>query len=294
MPLTRHHEPCWGRCPVVLRNPPGLRPYAIHHGVVTAVLSPTVLGVLAGVVFIAGALNGVAGFGFALVGTMTLATAVDPATAVVLMIVPILSVNLSLVRDLSAVQLRSCGRRFRPLLVAGLLGTVVGMVGLDRLPAGPFRIGLGVLALGFVLTAQRVVPIPGVERARERCFVETPGMMAAVGGISGAVFGGTNVGVQLVAYVRSCDLEHGLFVGVVALLFLGFNTVRVGLAWALGLYPDATFFAASVLAAVPAVGGVSIGKGLRRAVSERVRRATVLGLLTVIGGRLVLGGLGVA
>jgi len=238
--------------------------------------------------------NGLAGFGFALVGTMALATAIDPATAVVFMIVPILGVNLSLVRDLSPGELRSCGRRFAPLLLAALVGTVVGLVVLDRVPQRPLKIGLGLVSLAFVASAQETVPVPGLDRAKAGCFVETTPAMVGVGAVSGLLFGGTNVGVQLIAYLRSCDLSHGVFVGVVAMVFLGLNGVRVGAAGLLGLYPSAGFAAASAVAAAPAVAGVAVGKRLRTVVSESRRRTVVLSLLTVIGVRLILGGFGIA
>lgn len=252
------------------------------------------IGLLVLSVLIAGAINGIAGFGFAIVGTMALATVIDPATAVVFMIVPILSVNLSLVRDLSASELRTCGRRFGPLILAALVGTVVGMVVLEQVPAAPLRLGLGVLTLAFVASVQERFVIPGLDRLRQGCFVETPLAMVGVGGLSGLVFGGTNVGVQLIAYLRSRDLTHGLFVGVVAMVFLGLNAVRVGAASLLGLYPSSTLAMLSVGAVVPAVAGVAGGKRLRERVSERQRRTVVLGLLTLIGVRLVLGGLGIA
>jgi uncharacterized membrane protein YfcA len=118
--------------------------------------------------------------------------------------------------------------------------------------------------------------------------------MVGVGGVSGLLFGGTNVGVQLIAYLRSFDLSHGLFIGVVAMVFLGLNGIRVAIAGAFGLYPSTAVLAASVAAALPAVVGVSIGKRLRSAVGEHTRRIAVLGLLTVIGIRLVSGGLGIA
>ncbi|WP_267161470.1 sulfite exporter TauE/SafE family protein [Halovenus salina] len=258
----------------------------------TLTLTPLfLLGV--GVLFlVAGAVNGLAGFGFALVGTMTLATVVVPATAVVFMIVPILGVNISLVGELSAGEIRSCGRRFAPLLVSTLLGTVAGMAAIDALPESPLRLLLGIVSLGFVVSAQPLVSVPGLDRAREGCFVETTPAMVGVGGLSGLVFGGTNVGVQLVAFLRSCDLSHGLFVGVVALVFLGLNAARVAAAGVLGLYPDAVVFAVSVGAVLPAVAGVAVGRRLRARVSERVRQSVVLGLLTVIGLRLVGAGLG--
>ena len=263
-------------------------------GVTVVTGDPVALVTLAAVVLLAGAVNGVAGFGFALVATTALATRLPPATAVVFTILPILAVNLSLARELSAAQLRSCGRRFGPLLAAALVGTVVGLVGLERLPADSLRAGLGLLSLGFVASQQRVVTVPGLTRAKAGCFVETLPAMVGVGFVSGLVFGGTNVGVQLVAYLRSRDLSHGLFVGVAAAVFLGINAVRVVAAGALGLYPDAATVAASLAAAVPAVVGVAAGSRLRARVSERARRGLVFGLLTVVGFRLLAAGAGVA
>ncbi len=258
----------------------------------TLAFSADLVATIVLVVAVAGAVNGVAGFGFAVVGTMVLATTLDPATAVAFMILPMFAVNLALIGDLTRDELASCGSRFAPLLVSALVGTILGMALLDRLPEAPLRVLLGLVSLGFVATAQRVVPLPAVSRAADRCFVETPLAMAGVGGVSGLLFGGTNVGVQLVAFVRSCDLSHGLFVGVVALVFVGINGLRVAAAGALGLYPDLQLVAASLAAAVPAVAGVAVGKRIRGRVSDRLRRGVVLGLLTVIGIRLVLGGAG--
>ena len=256
-------------------------------------VSPLLLVVFVGVIFLAGAINGLAGFGFALVGTMALATVVDPAVAVVFLILPILAVNLSLVSELSSKQLRVCGKRFAPLLLSALIGALLGMVLIDFLPADPLRIVLGLVSLGFVLSAQQFVSVPGLARVRDGCFVETTPAMIGVGGVAGVLFGGTNVGVQLVAYVRSCDLSHGLFVGVVAMVFLGLNSIRVAAAGILGLYPDLTIVVLSVGASIPAVLGVVVGAKFRPHVSTRTRRGIVLVLLAGIGIRLILGGAGI-
>jgi uncharacterized membrane protein YfcA len=245
------------------------------------------------VILVAGTTNGLAGFGFALLGTMALATVVKPTTAVVFMIIPILAVNLSLVRELSRGELRTCSRRFGPLIGAALVGTVVGMAVLDRVPTAPLRVGLGLLTLGFVVTAQQRIPLPEWPTGGGGAFARTRAGMVGVGGISGVLFGGTNVGVQLIAYLRSFELSHGLFVGVVALVFLGLNGIRVVVAGLLGLYPSQTFLLASTVAAVPAAIGVAVGKRLQTAASERSRRLVVLGLLSFVGFRLVGGGLGV-
>lgn len=257
-------------------------------------LTPHLVGTVVLITVVAGAINGVAGFGFAVVGTMALATILDPATAVVFMIAPILSVNISLVRDLSPAELQTCSRRFGPLIGAALVGTVIGMGILKRIPAAPLQVSLGVVALAFVASVQRLVPIPGLSRAKDGCFVETLPAMIGVGGISGLLFGGTNVGVQLIAYIRSCDLSHSVFIGVVAMVFLGLNGIRVVAATFLGLYPDLAIAAASIAAAVPAVAGVALGKQVRNSVRGTVRRGVVLGLLAVIGVRLVLSGSGIA
>ena len=255
--------------------------------------SPSLLVILAVVLLVSGMVNGLAGFGFALVGTMALATVIEPATAVVLMIIPILSANATLVSELSARELTRCGRRFWPLILAALAGTIIGMAVIDRLPGAPVRVGLGLITLAFVGSRQSVLPLPsldgdsGIDR-------EGTVVMLVVGGGSGLLFGATNVGVQLVAYLRSFDLSHGLFVSVVAMVFLGINGVRVGAAGVLGLYPSAAVAALSVAAVVPSVLGVAIGRRLRQRVDSRHRAIAVLGLLSLIGVRLVLGGLGIA
>lgn len=256
-------------------------------------LTPAFVGLLVVIVTISGIVNGLAGFGFAVVGTMALATVVDPATAVVLMIIPILAANVTLVSELSTAELRSCGKRFGPLVGSALVGTIIGMIVLDALPGGPLRVGLGIITLGFVASQQQAVALPSLGSEGGSTLSSSPAMVV-IGGVSGLLFGATNVGVQLIAYLRSQELSHSLFVGVVAMVFVGINALRVGAAGVLGLYPSVTIFGLSVVAAMPAVGGVAIGSRLRSRISSTLRRRLVLGLLTIIGIRLLLGGLGFA
>lgn len=138
-------------CPSPVRSTLLLTPR--EPGTVSLPLTPTFLVGLTIVVLVAGTINGLAGFGFALVGTMALASVVDPATAVVFMILPILAVNLTLIGELSSGELRTCGRRFAPLLLSALVGTLIGLVLIDVLPADPLRLVLGIVSLGFVLTS---------------------------------------------------------------------------------------------------------------------------------------------
>lgn len=255
-------------------------------------LTPTVVAVLVVVALLAGTLTGIAGFGFALLGTAVAATLIDPAQAVVLLVLPILGVNLSLITELGPEDARECLARFWPFLGAALVGTTVGMVALDLLPRDPLLLGLGLLTLGFV--AYRVGLLPDVETATDRSFVRSPSAMLVLGAGSGLLFGATNVGVQFVAYVRSYDLRQQVFVGLLAMLFLGINGLRVASAAALGLYPSTSFVVVSAGLAVPAIVGSVAGSWIRPRISQRLIQRIVLGLLLVVGIRLVASGAGVA
>lgn len=257
-----------------------------------ASLDPTVVLVLIVAVAIAGAVNGIAGFGFSVVGTMALATAIDPAVAIVFMILPILAVNISLVGELNQSQLRACGTRFGPFIFAVLIGTVIGMSVLQGIPEAPLQLVLGTIALGYVAGAQSMISLPGGGRFdAERTRNSLP-LSIGIGSLSGVIFGGTNVGVQIVAYVRSYPLSHSVFVGVIALIFVGVNGIRVVIAGVFGYYPNIGLLGVSILASIPALVGVAIGKRIRPRLRPTVREGLVLGLLIVIGTRLLLSGIG--
>lgn len=251
------------------------------------------LAVIGAVVLVGGLVTGVTGFGYAVFATATLASLFEPQTAVVLVIIPIVAANVSLVRELDRSGLRSCVRRFWPFVIAAALGTVLGMLLLTRVPTAPLSVLLGVLTLGYVLVAQPWVRLPGEERLAAVCFVETPAAKVGLGFLPRAVFGGTNVGVQVVAYLESLDLDHETFVGVVAMIFLGVGTIRIATAWALGLYGSTGLVAVSAAAAVPGLVGVSLGRRLRPLISVPHRTAAVYVLLVVIGLRLLSAGLGI-
>jgi uncharacterized membrane protein YfcA len=248
--------------------------------------------VIFGVVLLAGTVTGLAGFGFAVIGTTVLATVIDPSAAVVLMILPILGANVSLVRELDAESLRSCARRFWPFVAAAVVGTLAGMAVLNRLPSQPITLALGVLTLGYVGLSQERVQVPGVATLERACFTDHPAAKVGLGLVSGLVFGATNVGVQVIAYLDSLSLDRSTFVGVVAMIFLGISSVRVGAAATLGLYGSTAMVAYSALAVGPGLVGVAVGRRLRPRVSERVLTAGTHLLLSVIGLRLTIGGLG--
>jgi len=252
-------------------------------------LAPSTVAVVAAVLFAGGVVAGVNGFGFAAVGTAALATWFDPRAAVVVMLFPLLAANLSLAAELRGDDLRACARRFWPYVLAAVVGAVAGMTLLVRIPTHPLTVGLGVFTLAYVAVSQRRLPVPGRGFVHRRCFAESARAKVGLGVVSGALFGASNVGVQVVAYLRSRDLDRGTFVGVLASVFLGITALRIGAAAWLGFYRGDTA-ALSVVGVVPGLVGVAAGKRLRPAIPDATKRAAALTLLTVLGLKLASGG----
>ena len=255
-------------------------------------LDTTSLALVFTVLFVGGLITGVTGFGFAIVATASLASLLDPQTAVVIVIIPILAANLSLVRELDRAGLRSCVLRFWSFVLPAAVGTVAGMVVLSRIPTAPLTLALGLFTLGYTLLAQPWVRLPGEARFDEFCIVETHARKGLLGVLSGGIFGASNVGVQVIAYLESLDLDRETFVGVVAMIFLGIGVIRVGTAWLFGLYDSTSLVAVSMAAALPGLVGVAVGKRFRTSIPPRVQHLVVYLLLSVIGVKLATDGLG--
>jgi hypothetical protein len=249
------------------------------------------LALVCGAVFLGGLVKGVAGFGYAVVATALLASLLDPTTAVVLLIVPTLAANLSLLRELDRSTLVSCVRRFGSYVGGAVVGTLAGMALLGRVPQPVLALGLGLFTAAYVVARQPYVRVPGLAAFRDYCFQPGTTAMAVLGVASGVVFGAANAAVQVVAYLDSRDLDRSTFVGVLAMVLVGISTVRVGAAAALGLYDGGGALVLSVVAAVPGLLGVAVGGRARPRIPERVQVAGTLLLLSVIAVRLTAGGL---
>jgi Sulfite exporter TauE/SafE. len=241
---------------------------------------------------LAGIVTGLTGAGFAVLGTTGLALVFDPSRAVAVMLVPILAINVQLTRELDRDSLRSCTRRFGPFVAAVLVGTLAGMTLLTRLPTDALRTGIGLVVLVYVLVTQETLRLPGVAAARDRCLSVGRAGRLGFGVASGVVFGATNVGVQVVAYLESQNLDRTIFVGVLSGIFLGISAVRIVAAAVLGLLPDLGAAGLSLAAAIPGLAGGALGRRLRPRVPERDRSRIVLGLLTLVGLRLAFQGVG--
>lgn len=255
------------------------------------------LGTLAlvfAVVAFGGLVKGLAGFGYAVASTTVLATLIDPSRAVVVMIVPAMAANLALLGELDRAGLRSCVRRFWPFVAAAAAGTLAGMALLGRVPTRDLALALGAFTLGYVAFKQDRTTLPGEAWLAGVCFQSNVYAKVGFGAVSGLIFGASNVGVQVVAYLDALDLDRSTFVGVLAMILVGVSAVRVGAAAAFGLYAGGGLFAVSVVAALPGIAGVKLGERLRERLPESAVGTGVLVLLAVIGVRLVLkGGFGI-
>ncbi len=251
----------------------------------------TTLALVAAIVAFGGLVKGLVGFGYGIAGTALLSTVLEPATAVVVMILPALAANLSLLRELDREGLRSCVREFWPYVTAAAVGTLVGMALLEAVPRRALALALGLLTLGYVASEQPFVPLPGRTGFEAVCRLPGASVKAVLGVLSGATFGASNVGVQVVAYLDTLDLDRSTFVGVLAMVLVGVSVVRVAAAFALGLYGGGAL-SLSVLAVVPGLLGVSVGGLGRRYVPDRALTAGTFLLLAVVGFRLTGRGLG--
>jgi uncharacterized membrane protein YfcA len=260
---------------------------------VTAILgfAPTVLAGVFAVVFFGGFVKGVAGFGYAIASTAILAAALDPAVAVVVMIIPVIAANVRLLGELDRAEATRCLRRFWPYIASALVGTLAGMALLATIRVTVVTALLGAFTLVYVLLTQPYVTLPGQHALTERCFRPGTGWKVVLGAISGVIFGASNAAVQVVAYLDALSLDRSTFVGVLAMILIGVASVRIVAAWHLGLYGSLSRVAVSALAAGPGLAGVAAGTRVRDRIPERYQTAGVLVLLSIIGLRLTRAGL---
>lgn len=256
------------------------------------VFSPSTIALVFLVISVAGFVTGVTGFGFAVVGTGLLASILPSQTAILLMLFPMLAATLSLVNELESQHFSECVNRFGMFFVTILTGTVIGMLVLDSIPTQPLNLALGTFVLVYVAFIQSVLPVPG--RAMLTSAVASPGRVeeGIIGFVSGLIFGATNIGVQVVTYVKTLNLDHSTFVGVLAMIFAGLTAIRIGLAAWLGLYVDIPLIMVSLGAVLPSLLSVRLGKIVRPQISEQQTNLGIVVLLTIIGIRLVTESLG--
>ena len=227
----------------------------------------------------AGAVKGVIGFGLPTVAVGGLGALIPPAEAAALMVLPSLVTNLWQMAAGPALPMLL--RRLWPMLIAifaGTLGAAWLLAGAGR-AAATFALG-GVLVLyaltGFTSFAFALSP------AGERILAPLAG--AATGALTAA----TGVFVlPAAAYLQALRLERDALVQALGLTFTA-STVALALAlWRdghlLGALGDA-----SLLALLPALAGMAIGRRLRRWLRADIFRRCFYAGLLLLGLYLML------
>jgi len=228
---------------------------------------------------LAGMVKGVIGMGLPTVAMGLLGLVMRPVEAAALLVVPSLVTNVwQLVAGRSFIALL---RRFATLMVGVCLGTAVGIALLTGGSATSATVALGAVlaAYGAIgLISARFTVSPRFERW----------LSPLIGLITGFLTGATGVFViPAVPYFNSLGLAKEELIQTLGLSF----TVST-MALALGLMASGQFQASvassSLLALLPALGGMLLGQGVRNRLKPEVfRRWFFVGLL-VLGVYMVL------
>jgi uncharacterized membrane protein YfcA len=244
--------------------------------------SPGLVATLAVVIFVASTVNGVAGFGFALVAVAALAVVLEPRPAVVLisLITPLLQVF----------QLRyhwafrSVARRLVVMLAASLVGTIVGSSLLVVLPGYALAIALGLFALWYVVGSLRKSPMLVTERTERRIAPA----VGALAGVSNGALGAS--GPILGSYLLAIGLTGRHFVFAISLTFAAMSAIRLGTLAVLGEY-TLTIVLVGLVLVLPAWLGQRLGFMLQGRLSPRAFQRVILVALLAVSANLLYRGI---
>lgn len=235
-----------------------------------------VVGTLA--VLVAAFVKGAIAFGFPTIATPLFALVVDVRTAVAILILPNLAMDV-----LQAVRrpgLLPVLRRHAVLYVTGIAGTFLGTYWLTRFSDRQAMLVLGLFVLGFVaLNASRFSL--RVKPSWEHYLAGPAGLVAGVmGGITNAH------GTPLVVYFYALGLDKSEFVRAISLAFIVYKAAQLVAVTQAGIMTLDLFWL-SVLATVVALAAFGLGLLVQDRMNQRVFNRVILGVLTALGGLLV-------
>ena len=236
---------------------------------------------LAGVA-VAAFVKGAVGFGYPLIATPLLALATDVRTAVAVLILPnILMDSVQVIRRPGVV---AALRRHAPLIVSGVVGTVIGTQFLAALSTRGLLLTLAVTLLLFVAVS--------VARPAWRLPPRTERPLAPVVGLAAGVLGGmTNTpAVVLTPYYLAIGLAKTEFVRVVSATFLTLKLTQLAAVWQVGLL-DRRVFLGSLAATGVSLAAFSLGLRAQDRVPQATFHRMVLALLTVVAVAMLARGL---
>ncbi len=239
---------------------------------------------VAALAFFAGGISkGVTGLGLPLIAVPVMATAIDPRTAIAMMVVPTLTSNAWMVwRSGRAAE---TWRRFWPLLLFLAIFTVLGVQVLVRVDAAMASLLVGLGLMLFCLS--QVFPVGGEITPRMERWAGP-----AVGVVAGVMAGTTNFyGPPLFAYLAALRLSKDTFVATITFFFM-IATVPQQASMAVAGVLTLEIAAASAVAAVVVLAGVGAGGLIRKRVSQEVFQRVLVAMLFLIALNLIRRGIG--
>jgi uncharacterized membrane protein YfcA len=242
-------------------------------------LEPLTVVVLVLLIVVAAFINGTIGFGFALLAVNALALVLDARNGVIAM-----SLVTPFVSGLQALHHRDragLARRLRAMLLAALVGSLVGTQLLVLLPAPAIGAALGAFTVWFVLDSARGRR-PPIGGSTQRWLAPATGLVGGVSngalGASGPVFG---------TYLVAIGLRGVDFAFAISLAFFMMSVLRVGQLAVLGQYTTSLAMVGLALV-VPAVLAQYVGLWFKGRLPAAALYRGVLALLFLAGASLLV------
>lgn len=228
---------------------------------------------------VAAFVKGAIGFGFPTVATPLVALASDVRTAVVVLLLP--NIVMDVIQVARRPGLFRTLRRQAPLIASGIVGTVVGTQFLRWMSSRGLLVILGALLLVFVVLS--------LARPAFRVSPRLERPLAPVIGLVGGTIGGvTNVfAVPVAPYLYALGLEKGEFVRTIATAFLAFKLAQLGAVWQVGLM-EARLVALSVAATLLALAAFRLGLWAQDRVPQAAFNRAVLLFLALVSVALLV------
>ena len=241
-------------------------------------MPPQPLSVLwaAAVVLAAGYVRGYGGFGFSMIAVLGLSLCFDPARIVPVILLLEVAASLMLI---AKVWRQVAWKTLGWLSIGAALGTPVGVWGLQRLAAGPMKLGISLAVLLLAVLLRSGCRLRHMPRR---------GATLAAGWVSGVLNGAAAVGGPP-AILFFFSSPAGAAVSRASLIaYFFFTDIYAGLACAVMGFFDGRMAIFAVLMAVPTAGGIYLGqRAFGAADPERFRRR-ILSWLIVLAALMLL------
>ena len=229
--------------------------------------------------FVAAFLKGVTGLGFATICLSLLSLSIDLKVAIPLVIIPSLSSNVLVMRQVG--RFREALQRFWPLYLSALPGLVLGVMALSSAKSSWSRAALGAILFVFALWAWRSQAL-ALSQAAERWWSSPVGL--ATGVVNGVT--GSQV-MPILPFLLALDLHKDLFVQAINVSFTLSSLVMLALLSRFGLLALHTLGLAAV-GILPVALGIFLGGKLRQRLPDAAFRKVVLVFLLTLGLSLMI------